>query len=406
MSKQPSDPIEPGAVVLARDQNTSAAVARVDEFMPLFTVEQAVTRKQMVNQFIGQVLNEGGEAGEGDYGVMPGSKKKVLFKPGAEKLCSIFGLAPRYVDDKIVEDWTGDDHGGEPLFYYRYRCQLYRGDRFMGEAIGSANSWEAKYRYRWVREEDVPARLELDRLPVRGGERTIFEPDFALEKKETGGKYGKPAEYWDRFDNAIGDGSARATTKKLGTKSFKGYEITFDETLYRVPNPDGADVINTCQKIAQKRALVAAVLVVTNASDSFTQDLEDFQQPGAGAHGGDTGFDPPANPGEMRKSNGKPAAAAGPIRQAAAVPEELAAIFARLERNPQQFGEAVKLFEDRLVEKFGTVEGLKRYDAVSDAFYAAHPRGTTAINELKAVIVRLHSELERPLETAEAEAVA
>jgi hypothetical protein len=34
--------------------------------------------------------------------------------------------------------------------------------------------------------------------------------------------------------------------------------------------------VNTIQKMAQKRALVAAVLNATNASDWFTQDVEDY----------------------------------------------------------------------------------------------------------------------------------
>jgi len=37
-----------------------------------------------------------------------------------------------------------------------------------------------------------------------------------------------------------------------------------------------ADVVNTVQKMAQKRSLVAAVLNATNASDWFTQDVEDY----------------------------------------------------------------------------------------------------------------------------------
>jgi hypothetical protein len=43
----------------------------------------------------------------------------------------------------------------------------------------------------------------------------------------------------------------------------------------RVPNPDLADQYNTVLKMANKRALVAAVLNCTAASDVFTQDLED-----------------------------------------------------------------------------------------------------------------------------------
>lgn len=255
------------------------AVQRVDasDFMPVLSVEKAVERKQMMNQFINQVLKEGD-----DYGKMPGDTrtdaKKVLFKPGAEKLCSIFGMAPQYLEDKIIEDWTGAEHGGEPLFYYSYRCQLMRGDRFMGEAIGSANSWEVKYRYRWVSQEvaDADGRFEVEALVKRGGRQLKFEPDFAIAKRETTGQYGKPAEYWDKFTAAAG--AKRVEGRQLGKKSYSGWEVSIDSVQYRIPNPDVADVINTLQKMAQKRALVAAVLVVTNCSDAFTQDLEDATQ--------------------------------------------------------------------------------------------------------------------------------
>ena len=52
-----------------------------------------------------------------------------------------------------------------------------------------------------------------------------------------------------------------------------GHHVYF--VLYRNPNPDGADVVNTIQKMAQKRALVAATLIATSASEFFTQDVED-----------------------------------------------------------------------------------------------------------------------------------
>jgi hypothetical protein len=53
------------------------------------------------------------------------------------------------------------------------------------------------------------------------------------------------------------------------------WEIDVDTALYRIPNPDVADAVNTVQKMAQKRALVAATLIATSASEFFTQDLED-----------------------------------------------------------------------------------------------------------------------------------
>jgi len=53
-----------------------------------------------------------------------------------------------------------------------------------------------------------------------------------------------------------------------------------DTALYRIPNPDVADVVNTIQKMAQKRALVAATLIATSASEFFTQDVEDADPTG------------------------------------------------------------------------------------------------------------------------------
>ena len=43
----------------------------------------------------------------------------------------------------------------------------------------------------------------------------------------------------------------------------------------QVANPDIADLTNTLEKMADKRALVAATLLATGCSDIFTQDLED-----------------------------------------------------------------------------------------------------------------------------------
>jgi hypothetical protein len=49
-----------------------------------------------------------------------------------------------------------------------------------------------------------------------------------------------------------------------------------DYTVYVVPNSEPYDLVNTLQKMAQKRALVAAVLITTNASEFYTQDIEDM----------------------------------------------------------------------------------------------------------------------------------
>ena len=54
---------------------------------------------------------------EVDYGVIPGTKKPTLLKPGAETLLRTFGLADSYVIQRILgdgeltaDDWVVDEH--------------------------------------------------------------------------------------------------------------------------------------------------------------------------------------------------------------------------------------------------------------------------------------------------------
>lgn len=240
-----------------------------DKFMmPVADVQTAMSRYQAFKDFVGGILKE-----NTDFGSIPGSDKPALLKPGAEKLGAFFGLSPKFIPVEVVNDWTGKDHNGEPFFFYHYKCQLFRGDYFAGESFGSCNSWEKKYRYRWENEMNLPANTDLSKYECKDG--TISEFAFAIDKAETTGKYGKPAEYWQKFKDAIDNGTARHFMRK--TK--KGDEMDAWEIggkLYAIPNKDVADQVNTIDKMAQKRAFIAAILVVTNASEYFTQDLEDY----------------------------------------------------------------------------------------------------------------------------------
>jgi hypothetical protein len=226
---------------------------------------------QEKKDFIGSILREGV-----DYGTIPGSAKPALYKPGAEKMSSFFNLAPSFEDIEKVEDWTGENHGGEPFFYYRIRCHMFVGDRRIASADGSCNSMETKYRYRWVGDSDIPAGFEKTKLKTAGGR--ISEFTFAVDKSETGGKYGKPAAYWQSFKDAIASGQARSIKKKIKSgEEWDAWEI--DSTLYRVPNNEISDLVNTILKMAQKRALVAVTLIATGTSEYFTQDIDDFIDP-------------------------------------------------------------------------------------------------------------------------------
>ena len=180
---------------------------------PVLPVEQILQAYQAKKEIVERVLRS-----NVDYGTIPGSSKDALLKPGAEKFCNFYGLNPVFVDVEIVEDWTGQDHNGEPFFYYRQRCEVFKDGVLVGSADGSCNSWEKKYRYR-----------KLERLCP-----ACNEPAVIKGKAQYGGgwlcwkkKGGCGAKYQD------GDAAIEA-----------------QETGY-IPNPDVAEQVNTILKIME-----------------------------------------------------------------------------------------------------------------------------------------------------------
>jgi hypothetical protein len=73
-----------------------------------------------------------------DFGVIPGTKKPSLYKSGAEKVLFAYGLRQEYVLEMAQEDFE------LPLFFYRFRCDLYKGDMLIKSGFGSANTNEKR----------------------------------------------------------------------------------------------------------------------------------------------------------------------------------------------------------------------------------------------------------------------
>jgi len=202
-----------------------------------------------------------------DFGTIQGTPKPCLYQPGAEKLRVAYGLQ---VSCECIEK-TEDLSIG--LLDYTYKCKISTPNGMViGDKDGSANSFEPNFRYIWVPEHEVPSSLNKAELKTKGGKRTEFA--FAIAKAETTGQYGKPAEYWKKFQDAIDNGLQPFMKKASTGREMEAYEI--DDILYRIQNPDIMGKKNTIQKIAQKRSFVAAILQATGASEFFTQDLEDF----------------------------------------------------------------------------------------------------------------------------------
>jgi len=229
---------------MSTTEEQSTALTRTDNarelqhFMPALPIEMAVERYSAVTEFVSKILRK-----DIDYGVIPGTEKRTLLKPGAEKLTTFFGLSTRFVIVERIEDWSGEEHGGEPFFYYLYRCQLFRGDLLIAESEGSCNSRETKYRWR-AAQRTCPA---CGVAAIIKGREEYGGGWVCLKKKGgCGAKYA--------------DGDATIESQQTG----------------RVFNPDIDDQVNTIQKMAQKRSLVGAVLLAVNASEFFTQDVEDL----------------------------------------------------------------------------------------------------------------------------------
>ncbi len=218
------------------NENAIVLSGSADMFMPVMDIKQATSRRNQLVQFVAGMMVK-----DRDFGAVPGTDKPTLLKPGAEKLTTFFGLAPVFVSERIVEDF-GDD-GKEPLFFYRYRCELYRNGTLVGSGIGSCNSRESKYRYR-----------NGERVCPTCGKATIIKG-----KDEYGGG-------WLCFAKKGG----------CGAKFTAGDPAITGQIVGKVPNPDVADLVNTIDKMAQKRALIAATLIAVNASEFFTQDVEDM----------------------------------------------------------------------------------------------------------------------------------
>jgi hypothetical protein len=178
---------------------------------------------------------------EEHYGVIPGTQKPTLFKPGAEKLCMLFRLAPSY---ELTE--THEDNGH---YSVRVICKLVHipTGNFVGEGLGYCTTHESRYAYRKAQRV----------CPVCG------IPAIIKGKAEYGGG-------WVCFKKIEGCGA----TFPDGDSAIEEQETG------KIDNPDLADSYNTVLKMASKRALVAAVLVSTAASDIFAQDIEDLPQTG------------------------------------------------------------------------------------------------------------------------------
>src|SRR3990172_4693719 len=194
---------------IVQEESTRAVALRSDDLVPTMVsdVRGAKARLQELQEFVREVMREGE-----DFGTIPGTTKPVLYKPGAEKLCEIYGLIQRAEVVTRIEDWE------RPFFHYEIRCDLVskRTDAVVGSGLGSCNSMEAHYRWR-----------DAQRACPHCEQRAIIKG-----KAEYGGG-------WLCFAKKGGCGAKFADTDPAIT----------DQPLGKVANDDVYTLVNTILKV-------------------------------------------------------------------------------------------------------------------------------------------------------------
>lgn len=175
-----------------------------------------------------------------DYGTIPGTNSKpTLLKPGAEKLCVLFRFAPKLETKKHFHT---DGH-----MTVECTCQILdMQGNFLGEASAMCSTKEAKYAYR-----------RSNRKCPNCGAEAILKSKFPPRDDPSA------APGWYCFAKKGGCG-----------KNFDAgdHDIT-SQSEGRVPNEDLADSFNTVVRIAEKRALLGAVRLVTGSSGMFDEEI-------------------------------------------------------------------------------------------------------------------------------------
>lgn len=93
-------------------------------------------RVEELQTFVGEVMVKGV-----DYGLVVGFSKPTLLKPGAEKLCDVFGFSKTADVVNRIEKWESG------IFAYEVKMKLIRKDNGLVEAegLGSCNSKESSF---------------------------------------------------------------------------------------------------------------------------------------------------------------------------------------------------------------------------------------------------------------------
>jgi len=100
-------------------------------------IESVQTTLAKINQFQAVVQNT--LKAKTDFGIIPGTSKPTLLKPGAEKIHMLFGVTSEYELIERIQDY---DKG---FFAFTVRCLIFKNGIKITEGVGHCNTKEKKY---------------------------------------------------------------------------------------------------------------------------------------------------------------------------------------------------------------------------------------------------------------------
>lgn len=221
-------------------QTVNGAVVKRDFEDYAMTADGVQRQVNLIQEIMRRVMKNGEH-----YGTIPGcGPKPVLLKPGAEKLCTAFRIAPHFHINK------SDTLNGHREYEIVCELKAMHTGVTICEGVGTCSTLEGKYRFR---SQTIPTGEEI------------------------------PKDYKDR----------------KGFYKAKGFVCRKDDSgawewcrVERVEHDNPADYYNTVLKIGKKRAMIDAVLTATAASDIFIQDIDEGVEPVDDAGGSESGPGP------------------------------------------------------------------------------------------------------------------
>ena len=133
-------------IMSKENKNTVAARTGIPHVNPDAEIEKALQMRETFNKLFNNLLQQGI-----DFDRIPGTDKPTLLKPGADLLCQVFHFTSG--EPKMLSSIEDFEKG---ILSYTVSVPIIHRDTqtLVSVGIGSANSYEVKYKYRYVDSEE------------------------------------------------------------------------------------------------------------------------------------------------------------------------------------------------------------------------------------------------------------